>query len=94
MAALLNTLPKQLPEALTLEKRSNCLASLTLSPDVSQALGSVVQQWKRMADFGDLSKYGFAATRLMLVYAPQGNGNTSAAGRLAAELDWPLYRVR
>jgi AAA+ superfamily predicted ATPase len=97
MATLVNNLlptVKPLPDALTLEKRSNCLASLSLDREISDYLGSVVQQWRRMSDFGDLAKYGIAATRLMLFYGPPGNGKTSAAGRLAAELDWPLYRVR
>jgi SpoVK/Ycf46/Vps4 family AAA+-type ATPase len=90
----MQSLPRQLPAGLTLEKPGNNLASLATTPALKAITQTVVQQWQRPDVWRPLARHGIYPVRQMLFYGPPGNGKTSACQWLAMKINVPLYRVR
>lgn len=89
-------LPKkvEMPQTITLEKRASHLASLAITDKLRQMQSIVVSQWRNRDTVARLAKHGVYPIRQLLFYGPPGNGKTSGAQWLAAQMDVPLYRVR
>jgi SpoVK/Ycf46/Vps4 family AAA+-type ATPase len=87
-------LSKSRPDAITLEKPAQNLASLVASDGLQQLKSVLLKQWSQTATFNELRKYGIRPIDRALFYGPPGNGKTMAAQVIASELECPLYRVR
>lgn len=87
------TVPAQMPDTLRLEPRAKNLAALVLSDSMLQLRDDVVAQWTYPEAYDALKQYGIYPANKLFFYGPPGNGKTTAAQWLAAQLDVPLYRV-
>lgn len=61
----LSTLPtkkKEIPSGISLESPGNCLASLSLSEDLTDSIRAITDQWKHREAFDEVAKYGITPT--------------------------------
>lgn len=84
---------EKMPPALTLEKPSSSLASLTISESLQRISDELITQWRMLPAFKPLRSYGIRPLDRALFYGPPGNGKTVASQLIASKLNCPLYRV-